>query len=79
MEILILETGEKGQLLDLVTTIKELTQQFPVSRGSIVMWMYKDHFDWQQVCGTYLIDRASFVEFWNNKYQNSLDVDSTSI
>ncbi len=73
-----LETGEVVDVLDAVTTIKEVTQQFPISRGSVVMWMYKDMFNWQQVCGTYLIERESFVNFWNEKYQNSLDVDVTS-
>lgn len=78
MELYVLESGEKVDVLDLVTTIKEVTRQFPVSRGSVVMWMYKDLFNWQQVEGTYLIDRQSFVDFWNEKHQNSLDVDVTS-
>lgn len=73
-----LETGEVIHVLDAVTTLKEITQQFPISRGALVMHMYKDRFEWVQICGTFIIDRESFVDFWNEKHQNSLDVDCTS-
>lgn len=73
-----LSTGEIVDPLDVVTTIKEITETFPISRGSVVMWMYQDKFEWRQVAGTFIISSESFVDFWNDKYRNSLDVSETS-
>lgn len=72
-----LETGEVISVLDCVTTIKEVTEDFHISRGSLYMWMYKDKFEWVKIRGTVLIDRESFVEFFRSE-RKCLDVSETS-
>ncbi len=72
-----LDTGEIVKPLDLVTTVKEVTEDFHVSRGSLYMWMYKDKFEWTKVRGTVIIDRESFVDFWRSE-RNYLDTTETA-
>jgi hypothetical protein len=72
-----LPNGETIAVLELVTTIKEVTEDFHVSRGSLYMWMYKDKFEWVKVRGTVLIDRQSFVDFYHSE-RNRLDVSDLS-
>lgn len=62
-----LETGEVVKPLDLVTTVREVTEDFHISRGSLYMWMYKDRFEWVKVRGTVLIDRESFTNFYRSE------------
>jgi hypothetical protein len=73
-----LDTGEIVEPLELVTTVREITDEFPISRGALQMWMYKDAFEWVQIGRTIIIDRESFVNFWNERNHSSLDVDVTS-
>ena len=72
-----LETGEVVKPLDLITTVREVTEDFHISRGSLYMFMYKDKFEWTKVRGTVLIDRESFVDFWRERRER-LDSTDTS-
>lgn len=72
-----LETGEIVNALELVTTVREVCEDFHISRGSLYMWMYKDNFEWVKIRGTVLIDRESFAEFYRSE-RICLDTSDTS-
>jgi hypothetical protein len=72
-----LETGEVVKPLDLITTVREVTEDFHISRSSLYMMMYKDKFEWVKVRGTVIIDRESFTNFYRSE-RNCLDTTDRS-
>jgi hypothetical protein len=66
-------TGEILSALDLVTTPSEIIEELGIKRGTLRNWMSKDYFEWVQIRRTVLIDRESFLEFYNKSSPTRLD------
>lgn len=70
-----LSTGEIVNPLDAVTTPTEILASFPeISRGALRNWMMKDKFAWVQIRRTVIINRDSFLDFYQTKSPNGLDI-----
>lgn len=69
-----LDTGEIVSPLDSVTTVREVLDTFPITRGCLRNAMMKDRFEWVQISRTVIIDRSSFLNWWAERDPKGLDV-----
>lgn len=75
--VVVVDTGERVNILDLVTTLPDICERFNISRSAVVNWMYKDRISWVKVGKTILIDVESFINYYEHSYYQ-LDADVNS-